>query len=42
MYEEEKKCINFDDILQDELFDRAKSEMLDEVMNLNIIKPQQW
>ena len=37
-----KKIIHFDDILQDELFDRAKSEMLDEVMNLNIIKPQQW
>ena len=28
--------------LQDELFERAKSEMLDEVMSLNEIKPKQW
>ncbi|XP_041480087.1 dynamin-like 120 kDa protein, mitochondrial isoform X2 [Lytechinus variegatus] len=27
---------------RDELFERAKSEMLDEVMSLNEIKPQQW
>ncbi|XP_071490829.1 dynamin-like GTPase OPA1, mitochondrial [Diadema antillarum] len=27
---------------RDELFERAKSEMLDEVMNLNEVKPKQW